>query len=190
MPALSHVTKLFSIQDCKITPLTADPVGGTATYAAQSIDVPGIQVLTVSGSIQSKTLRGDNKLLDTESFIDGVTASAEHARLSLDALAAILGGTVTDSGTTPAQKATWGLTGANAVLPYFKVEGVTPPNGSDFIGGDVHVVLYKCQLSKFPDLGFQGDDYRITKFEVSSVPLASTDKWMDYVINETAIPIP
>ncbi|GAA2112433.1 hypothetical protein GCM10009759_55150 [Kitasatospora saccharophila] len=187
---LSHVSKLFSIVDCKITPLLTDPAGGTATYAAQSIDVPGIRVLTVAGSVQAKTLRGDNKLLDSNSYVDGVTASAEHAKLSLDVLAAILGGTVMDSGTTPAQKSTLGITGANAVLPYFKIEGVTPPGGSDALGGDVHLVLYKCQLSKFPDLGFQGDDYRIPKFEVNCVPLASTDKWFDYVFNETAVPIP
>ncbi|KJK55646.1 hypothetical protein [Saccharothrix sp. ST-888] len=186
---LSHVSKLFSIQDCKITALLTDPVSGTATYAAQSVDVPGIKSLAISGSMQSKTLRGDNTLLDTESYIDGVTGSAEHARLSLDALAVLLGGAVTDSGTTPAQKAVWSLT-ASSVPQYFKIEGVTPPGGTDMISGDIHVVLYKCQLSKFPELGFTGDDYRIPKFELSAVPLASTGKWMDVVFNETAIAIP
>jgi hypothetical protein len=186
---LSHVTKLFSIVDCKITPLLTDPIGGAATYAATSIDVPGIQVLNISGSMQTKTLRGDNTLLDTESYIDGVTAAAEHARLSLDVLAAMFGGAVTDSGVTPAQKAVWSLTAASVPL-YFKIEGVTPPGGTDLLGGDSHVVLYKCIASKFPELGMTGDDYRIPKFEVSSVPLASTGKWMDVVLNETAIAIP
>ncbi|MFD0408626.1 phage tail protein [Kitasatospora sp. NPDC127116] len=189
MAGLSHVTKLFSIVDCKLTVLTADPVGGTATYAATSIDIPGIQELAISGSIQSKTLRGDNTLLDTSSYIDGVTASAKHALLSLDALAAMLGGAVTDSGATPAQKAVWELTGSSAPT-YFKIEGVTPPGGSSLIGGDVHVTLSKCMLSKFPDLGFAQDDYRIPSFEVSAVPLASTGKWLSITLNETAVAIP
>ncbi|OKJ06825.1 phage tail protein [Kitasatospora sp. CB01950] len=186
---LPHVTKLFSIVDCKITALTTDPIGGTATYAATSVDLPGIRSLAINGNMQTKSLRGDNTLLDTQTYIDGVTAAAEHAKLSLDALAVMLGGTVTDSGATPAQKAVWSLT-ANSAPQYFKIEGVTPSNGSDLIGGDVHVVLYKCTLSKFPELGMQGDDYRIPKFEVSSVPLASTGKWMDVVMNETAVAIP
>lgn len=186
---LPHVTKLFSIVDCKITVLTADPVGGSATYAATSVDIPGIQELAISGSIQSKTLRGDNTLLDTASYIDGVTGSAKHGLLSLDALAAMLGGTVTDSGTTPAQKSVWELTSSSA-LTYFKIEGVTPPGGSSLIAGDVHVTLHKCMLSKFPDLGFAQDDYRIPSFEVSAVPLASTGKWLGITLNETAVAIP
>lgn len=189
MAALSHTTKLFSIVDCKITALTSDPIGGTAAYAATSVDLPGIRSLAISGNMQTKSLRGDNTLLDTETYIDGVTAAAEHAKLSLDALAVMLSGAVTDTGTTPAQKAVWSLTNTSVPL-YFKVEGVTPPNGSDLIGGDVHVVLHKCILSKFPEMGMQGDDYRIPKFEVSAVPLASSGKWMDIVFNETAIPIP
>ncbi|WP_369183329.1 phage tail protein [Streptomyces sp. Y1] len=189
MPGLSHATKLFSIVDCKITALTSDPAGGTATYAATSVDVPGIKSLAISGNMQSKTLRGDNTLLDTSSYIDGVTAAAEHALMSLDVLAVLLGGAVTDSGTTPSQKSVWGLTSTSAPA-YFKIEGVTPPGGSSLIGGDVHVTLWKCQLSKFPELGFQGDDYRIPKFEVSAVPLASTGKWMDVTFNETAVAIP
>jgi hypothetical protein len=186
---LSHVTKLFSIVDCKITALTADPIGGAATYAASSVDVPGIKSLAISGNMQTKTLRGDNTLLDTETYIDSVTAAAEHARLSLDALAVMLGGAVTDSGVTPAQKAVWSLTGSSSPQ-YFKIEGVTPPGGTDLLAGDLHVVLYKVILSKFPEMGFQGDDYRVPKFEVSAVPRASDGKWMDVVLNETAIAIP
>ncbi|ABD94207.1 hypothetical protein [Kitasatospora aureofaciens] len=189
MPGLSHVTKMFSIVDCKITALTADPVGGTPVYASSSVDVPGIKSLAISGNMQSKTLRGDNTLLDTSAYIDGVTGAAEHALLSLDALAVMLGGTVTDSGTTPAQKSVWDLTNLSAPS-YFKIEGVTPPNGSSLIGGDVHVVLHKVQLSKFPELGFAGDDYRIPKFEVSAVPLASNGKWLSITFNETAVAIP
>lgn len=186
---LSRVTKLYSVQDCKISPLTADPAGGTATYGT-AIDVPGIKSLAITGSIETKKLRGDNGPLATNSVLSDVQVAVSHAKLSFDVLAAIIGGTVTDSGTTPAQKSTWALTAATATLPPFKIEGVTPPNGVDIIGGDLHWVLYKCSLTAFPELGFAEEDFRLASFTAAADPLLATgNKWIDAVLNETALAI-
>jgi hypothetical protein len=181
---ISRVTKIYSVQDCKISPLTADPAGGTATYGT-ALDVPGIQEMSISGDIETKKLRGDNGPLATNSAISNIQVAVTHAKLSLDVLAAIIGGLVTDSGTTPAQKSIWGLTAATATLPPFKIEGVTPPNGVDIIGGDLHWVLYKCTASAFPDLGFANEDFRTTSFTADADPLLATGKWIDAVLNET-----
>lgn len=188
MPTLSRVTKLYSVQDCKISPLLTDPAGGTATYGT-SIDVPGIQQMAISGSVEVKKLRGDNGPLATNAQLTEISVQVTNAKLSLDVLVAILGGAVTDSGTTPAQKSVWGLTAANATLPPFKLEGITPPNGVDIIGGDLHWVLYKCSLTAFPDLGFADEDFRTTGFTAGCDPLLSTGKWIDAVLNETLVPI-
>jgi hypothetical protein len=185
---ISRVTKVYAIQDAKIAPLTADPAAGSPTYGAL-IDVPGIKTFEISGDVEVKTLRGDNTKLATNSTITNIQVAITHAKLSLDVLVAILGGTVTDSGTTPAQKSVWGLTGANATMPPFKLEGVTPPNGVDIVGGDMHVVMHKLSLSAFPDLGFAEEDYRIASFTADADPLLSNNKWIDIVLNETAAAI-
>ncbi|MFJ9754972.1 phage tail protein [Streptomyces sp. NPDC101149] len=185
---ISRVTKLYSVQDAKIAALTADPAGGTATYDAV-IDVPGIQEMSISGDVEVKTLRGDNKKLASNATISNIQVSVTHAKLSLDVLEAILGGTVTDSGTTPSQKSIWDLTGDTATLPPFKLEGVTPPNGVDIVGGDLHWVLHKLTLSAFPDLGFANEDYRVVSFTADADPLLSNDKWISAVLNETAVEI-
>ncbi|MFI1734045.1 phage tail protein [Streptomyces acidicola] len=185
---ISRVTKLYSVQDAKIAPLTTDPTGSTPTYGAL-IDVPGIQTMEISGDIEVKTLRGDNVKLDSNSSISNIQVAVTHAKLSLDVLAAILGGDVTDSGTTPAQKSVWDLTADTATLPPFKLEGVTPPNGVDIVGGDLHWVLHKLTLSAFPDLGFAQEDYRIVSFTADASPLLSNGKWISAVINETAAAI-
>jgi hypothetical protein len=186
---ISRVTKLYSVQDCKISPLTADPAGGTATYGT-SIDVPGIQEMAISGDVEVKQLRGDNVKLATNTALTNIQVAVTHAKLSLDVLVAILGGAVTDSGTTPAQKSVWGLSGTNATLPPFKIEGITPPNGVDIVGGDLHWVLYKCTLSAFPDLGFANEDFRVVSFTADADPLLATgNKWMDAVLNETLVAI-
>jgi hypothetical protein len=186
---ISRVTKLYSVQDAKISLLTADPAGGSPTYGTP-IDVPGIQTMEISGSIEIKRLRGDNGPLASNSSITDVSVAVNHAKLSLDVLAAIVGGAVTDSGTTPAQTSTWDLSADDATLPPFKLEGVTPPNGVDIVGGDLHWVLWKCTLSAFPNLGFSQEDFRIASFSAAADPLLSTGKWISAVINETAVPIP
>jgi hypothetical protein len=186
---ISRVTKLYSVQDAKIAALLTDPAGGSATYGT-IIDVPGIQTMEISGDIETKQLRGDNVKLASNSTISNIQVKVDHAKLSLDVLAAILGGTVTDSGTTPAQKSIWDLTATNATLPPFKLEGVTPPNGVDIVGGDLHWILHKLTLSAFPDLGFSQEDYRVVSFTADADPLLATgNKWISGVLNETAAAI-
>ncbi|MFD9752669.1 phage tail protein [[Kitasatospora] papulosa] len=185
---LQRFTQVYGIQDAKISPLLTDPAAGTPTYGP-AIDVPGIKTYEISGEIEVKTLRGDNKKLSTNSALTNVQVAITHAKMSLDVLAAIIGGAVTDTGTTPAQKTSWDLTGDTATMPPFKLEGVTPPNGVDIIGGDVHVVMHKLTCSAFPDLGFAEEDYRIASFTADADPLLSNGKWLSIVINETAAAI-
>lgn len=185
---LQRFTQVYGIQDAKISPLLTDPASGTPTYGT-AIDVPGIKTFEISGEVEVKTLRGDNKKLASRAALTNVQVSITHAKMSLDVLAAIIGGDVTDSGTTPAQKTSWDLTGDGANFPAFKLEGVTPPNGVDIVGGDAHVVLHKLTASAFPDLGFAEEDYRIASFTADADPLISTDEWISVVINETATAI-
>jgi hypothetical protein len=185
---LQRFTRVYGIQDAKIAPLTSDPAGSTPVYGAL-IDVPGIKTFEISGEIEVKKLRGDNGPLASNSAISNVQVSVTHAKLSLDVLAAVLGGAVTDSGTAPSQKTVWDLSGDDATFPPFKLEGVTPANGVDIVGGDLHVVLHKLTLSSFPDLGFAEEDYRIASFTADADPLQSSGRWISIVLNETATAI-
>lgn len=186
--AIQHYSKSYGFTDAKIYPMLTDPAGGTATYGT-GIDVPGVQALEISGTIDQKKLRGDMTLLDVVSVLTDVTAKLGYAKTSLDLFATWLGGSVVDSGTTPNQKATWSLTGASAPK-YWKIEGATPSTGSDFVGGDVHVLFYKSILSGFPGTGFAFEDYQIPSIDFATAPLLATgNKWMDVVFNETAVVI-
>lgn len=185
---IQRFTKVYGIKDAKLAPLTADPAASTPTYGAL-IDVPGIKSFEISGDVEVKTLRGDNTKLASNSSLTNVQVAVTHAKVSLDVLAKILGGAVTDSGTGTAETTRWDLKGATATFPPFKLEGVTPENGVDLIGGDFHVVLHKLTLSTFPDLGFAEEDYRIASFTADADPLISTDDWISLVLNETAAAI-
>lgn len=184
---LSHVSKLYAVSDSKIAKVTADPAGGATTYGA-STDVPGIKEMSIGGNVNTVELRGDNSLLDQNSTLGNITVSVTHAKLSLDVLAIMLGGTVTDSGTTPNQIASWLLKNTDA-FSYFSLEGKTPTAGADTPTGDAHFKLHKCILTSFPDMGHAEEDYRIVSFEAVAVPLISNGNHITVTLNETAVAI-
>lgn len=184
---LSHTTKRFAVDDAKVAKVTADPAAGTTTYAT-SVDVPGIKSVDLSLDITTKQLRGDNKLLDADSVFAQATGTFNYAKDSMDLHAVLLGATVTDTGTTPAQVAKLSLLGANRP-GLFKFEARTPASGVDVIGGDNHLVLYKCILSGFGGFGFAEEDYEAFSVPFIAFARLSDDKWIDDVLNETAVVI-
>lgn len=184
---ISHTSKFYAVTDAKIAAVTADPSGGTTTYGTL-IDVPGIKSVTISGDINTVELRGDNTLLDSNSTLTNVTVDFEYAKLNLDAVAAMIGGTVTDSGAGTTEVATYRRLGTDT-FAYFKFEAKTPTAGVDEVLGDAHILLYKCMLSGFPELGMAEEDYQTFSASAVAIPRLSDSKWLDVVLNETAAAI-
>lgn len=178
---LSHVSKVFAVKDAKIAKITADPSGGTTTLAT-SIDVPGIKTVTIGGDVNTAELRGDNTRLDYSATLAGVSLEFEYAKLSLDALAAMMGSTVADTGTTPNQIATMSVTNTT-LFNYFQFQAVAV--GADTIGGDVLITIYKAVLSDFPELGFEEEDYKTFKVAAQAMCRLSDGKWFDVALRET-----
>lgn len=182
---LSHNTKWYAVDDAKLAKVTADTSGGTTTYATV-IDVPGIKSIGISGDINSVELRGDGQRIDQASKLGGLSLTFEFAKASLDIFAAIAGGTVLDSGTTPNQKAVWSLLGTDS-LNYFKFEAQT--KGVDTLTGDGHILLPKLILTSFPSLGYADEDYQTFSVEAAAMPTLATNKLIDWTLNETAAAI-
>lgn len=183
---IAHFSKLFGVEDAKVYPMTADS-GGAPTYGA-GIDVPGVKSLEITGAVDSKRLRGDNRLLDVFSVLTDVNGRLNFAKISLDLMALLLGSPVVDAGSGSTETATWSLTGASAPA-FWKIEAKTPTNGVDFVGGDAHIIFYKAVLSAFPGMGFAEEDYQLPGIEFATTPAISNAKWMDVVFNETAAAI-
>lgn len=186
---LSHVTKQFAVEDAKISKMTADPAGGTTTYAT-SIDVPGIKSVAISGDVENKELRGDNTLLDSFSILSGLTLSWANAKLSTAVLEVLIGGATVDSGVTPNMAATYSLLNSD-VISYFKFEAKSPTGGADPVGGDIHFILPKCIVSSLGDLmGLAEEDYQTVTAEARCLqPLGTGGKRLQTVTNETAVAI-
>lgn len=180
---ISHISKMYAVSDAKIAAVSADPSGGTTTYGTL-LDVPGIKSVSIGGDINTVELRGDNQLLDANSILTSVSLEFEFAKLSLDVIRVLAGGTVTDAGITPNQTAVYRLLGTDSI-GYFKFEGRTPTGGVDTTTGDAHILLYKCIVTGFPEFGLAEEDYQTLTVSALALARLSDNRWMDVTFNET-----
>lgn len=180
---LPTTVKLMELADAKIAKLTAD--SATEPTYDTLVDLPGVVKIGVAPKAETKKLYGDSKLLDIYQKTTEVELDVECAELSLEALQVLLGGTVTQGGTTPNQTVTYSLTAADSTPPYFKLEGQWLY--ADEALGDVHIVLYKCKVSDPPstEINDASGNFGTMKFKAIAIPAASNGKWFDIIGNET-----
>lgn len=180
--AVAHETVVYDVHDFKVYPLTADS-GASATYGA-AVDVFGIAEASMDPNFITAELKGDARVIAKKGRVDKMTLSATYGKISLDVLEVILGGTTTDNAST---SATWSLEGDNS-LPYFKaafkIEDV------DTGLGDLHVVLYKCQLTGGTLISGQTDQFGQPTMEIEAIPLTSTDELVDVTLYAATTPLP
>lgn len=182
------ITKVYAVQHCQIAAITADAVGSAITYV-EWFDVPGIKSLTLSGDMDTKSLRGDNRLIDQQSIITGLSAKFENAKLSLQNLAVMLGGTIgaRTAGTTGAYTGASGWSLPTGAFPrQFGLRALSA--ASDTPGGAVAFVMSKCSLSKFPELGAAEEDYQTVSGEINVNPPNGTSPWLDVIIVDAYTP--
>lgn len=182
------ITKVYAVQHAQIATLTTDAVGAACAYS-EWFDVPGIKSLVLSGDMDTKSLRGDNRLIDQQSLITSLTAKFENAKLSLQNLAVMLGGTVGSrtAGTTGAYTGANGWSLTTAASP--KAFGLRcMAAAGDAPGSSVAFVAAKCSLSKFPEIGTAEEDYQIVSGEININPPLGTNPWLDIIIVDSYTP--
>lgn len=195
---ITHASVIFDVNDCKVYPMLTDVAGASPTYGA-GVDVPGIASVTVNPNIVSAELKGDARVIAVRGRTDRITFSGTYGKLSGDVLAVILGTTVTDSGSTPNQLATFRLKSPGS-LPYFKIEFQIQDVEEGI--GDLRVVLYKCKLTGGTLLGTSSDNFGQPTFDADAIAIngrltnvngvAGPDDGAigDWILRETSIALP
>lgn len=188
---LAHSTVIFDVHDCKVYPLLTDALGSSPTYGA-GIDVPGIAEVGVDPNIVTAELKGDARIIATKGRTDRLSFSCTYGKLSGDVIATILGGTTTDTGTTPNMTATVRLK-SPASLPYFKIEFKIDDVDEGI--GDLRTILYKCKLTGGTLLGSSSDNFGQPSFDADCIAINGTidsdvGVMGDWVLRETAIALP
>lgn len=163
--AITHTSILYDVNDFKVTAMTAD-TGGAPTYSGSAVDVPGVQSVTFDPNLLTAELRGDAQIIAKRGSIDRFKMSAQYGRLSLDAIAVVMGGTVTDVPTPTATA--WQLGAANA-LPYFKAQFSTLQGDT----ADTHITAFKSQITGGTLIDLNTNAFNQPKLDWEAIPCVS-----------------
>jgi hypothetical protein len=185
--AAATETALFDVDDFKVYALT-DDTGACPTYGA-AVDVWGIAEVGLDPNVITAELKGDGKLLIKRGKIDRLKLSFTYGRLSLPAMAVMIGTTTS----APSANQARGRLLANVQLPTFKAAFHVTDNDNGI--DDVLVTLYKCQITGGTLLGQSTDNFGQPKFDLEAYGLLSTNAAFTDVIADmdlytVATPLP
>lgn len=172
---------VYDVHDCKVYPLSADPVGGSPAYGA-AVDVPGIAEFSLSPNFVTQELKGDATVLAKKGRIDKFTGSLTYGKIALQVLVTALGGAVVTTGTDPNEVATYGFVAANS-LADFKIEVSIEDVETGL--GNIVVVLYKCQVTGGDLFSQSSDEFGQPSLEFDAIALESNQKMIDVSFNQT-----
>ena len=181
MPLTTHALP-FGLRDVKLKPISDANVVGAA------IDLPVARTFSFSDSEDFETLQGDDRTAASVGSGPTATWELESGGLPFEAYKVMSGGTITETGTAPAQKKVYSKLVTDA-RPYFQTEGQAISDS----GGDVHGVLYRCKA----DGDLEGEWANGSFFLLSAsgsafgdtVGVSPTNKLYEFVQNETAVAI-
>lgn len=174
----------FGIRDIRITPITPDALETPGT----PLDLPAARTMSFTEAEDFEELRGDDKVITSRGLGPSVEWELEAGGLHLDVYKAIVGGTLTDTGTTPNQIKKLAKKATDS-RPFFKAEGQAMSDN----GGDVHVVLYRCRATGDVEGSFEDGSWYLTACSGTAFPsqkVATLDALYDLVFNETITAIP
>lgn len=167
MAPVAHETVVYDVHDCKVYPMLSDARGAAPTYGP-GVDVPGIAEVSVDPNFATAELKGDAQIIAKKGRVDKMTLSATYGKVALDVLKIITGGNIVDTEDVSAE---WFLTGDNS-LPYFKLEFKI--SDVDITLGDLHVTLYKCNLTGGTLLGGSSDEFGQPEMELEAISCEGT----------------
>lgn len=134
--ALTTTPLPYGLRDVKIFPLTGD------TPAVTGIDFPNARTFSFSEAEDFEELRGDDGVVAVHGSGPSVDWELEGGGFSFEAVKAMYGGYIEESGTTPAQQKSLNKRETDT-RPYFQLEGQAMSDS----GGDFHVTLFKCRCT-------------------------------------------
>lgn len=182
MPLTTHALP-FGIRDVKLTPFTT---GASTTYGT-GVDLPVARTFSWSEAEDFETLDGDDSHVASHGAGPVINWELESGGLPFEAYKIMAGGTITESGTTPAMKKVYSKLATDS-RPYFKAEGQAISDS----GGDVHGLVFRAKATgdlegewaygAFQLLAASGEGY-------PSLVSADLGKLYDFVQNETAVAI-
>lgn len=170
----------FGLRDVRIYPINPS-TGARGT----GVDLPVSKTFSFKETASSAELKGDDIIQALHTFDPMVDWELEAGGISLEAYAVLVGGTITATGTTPAQVKTFAKLRTDQ-RPYFDVEGQAISDS----GGDMHCIVYHCKVTGDLDGKMENGTFWMSKCTGKAMGDPSTNNLYEFVQNETAVAIP
>lgn len=171
----------YGLRDVKLRPYT--DLSATVLGAAY-VDLPYAQTFTFRDTEEYTDLRGDDKLVTSHGQGSQVNWSLASGGISLEAYAAIAGGTVNTTGVTPNIVKTYKKNITNQ-RPFFRVYGQSISDS----GGDMWGVVYLCRATGEIGGDFADGGFFITQCQglgfANRVNDATLDDLYDFIQHES-----
>jgi len=170
MPLAGHGNQPFSARDAWVYPFSGG-VPGTGK------DVPGIISVTSEPDQETVEHRADNTTISKVITFNGLDITITVGLWDFDAIASIVGGAVSTTGTTPNQIRK--IVHKSTDVPAdFALKTDAPSRSAD--GGATRLVLPRCQSGGTPNYGLTLDEYQDLELSASAIPNAANE----YIIIE------
>lgn len=175
----------FGLREVKITPYT--DLSATV-LAGASIKLPNSRTFSFTESEEFEDLRGDDSLVATHGGGPVVNWELEAGGYSLEAVAAIFGGTVTTSGSAPNRIKRLRKLKTDQ-RPYFLAKGRAISDS----GGDTHMVVWRCKATGDLSGEFADGQFWLTGASGIGMPCLiaglDVDTCWDFIQNESLTPL-
>lgn len=176
--ALADTSLPYGLRDVKVTPI--DDAG----TLGDPVDLPNSRTFSFDENEDFEELRGDDKVVANRGKGASVGWELEGGGISLEAYAVINGGTVVESGITPALKRTYTKKVTDS-KPRFQTEGQAISES----GGDFHVVLPNCKATDGVSGELADGAFWLTGASGTAIADPTSDIVYEFVQNEAATAI-
>lgn len=169
----------FGLRDVKL-----QSISSAGIVSATLVDLPVARTLSFSDTEDFEELRGDDVIVGAHGSGAVVEWDLEGGGISLDAYAIMAGGTVTSTGTTPAQVKTYSKTNIDA-RPYFIMTGQAISDN----GGDFHCLIYRCKADGSLEGELADSSFWLTSASGKGYGRSTDGKVYDFIQHETTTAI-
>jgi hypothetical protein len=141
--------------------------------------------LEVTEETETKTLEGNDKTVDSRTFMKAIQWKIKGGGLTAAAYAALTGRAATVSGTAPNQKTTVQLKGGDN-YPEVKIYGKALGGKTD----DLHMLIYRAVAQKVSPIQLKTGNFSEFAAEGIGLPRTSDSVAAEIVQNETTAALP
>lgn len=178
--ALATYALPFGLRQVKLTPI--DNAG--ALIDADAVFLPASRTFSFSETEDFEELQGDDHTVASHGAGPTVDWDLEGGGISLDVWKVLSGGTVTETGVTPAAIKSY-VKKTSESRPYFQVEGRSISDN----GGDFHGTVYRCKADGDLEAEMGNGAFLLTKASGKGYGDETTEELYKFDHNETATPL-